>query len=290
MILNSDSAPDVMEYNKGNATAGLLSKQGLLTDLTPWRRKRRLGQDARARASRPPPSTTTKGIMGSGKWYGVPNYGEYVMVFYNKDMFAKYDVQVPTTLDEFDHGAGHVQDQGRHADLERRRRVSRAADLLPARAVQGRPQLGRRLRALQEPGRLPRPRSSPTRADTLSDWVKKGYIAQELRRPQGRGHGRGMGAGQVPDHDLGQLVVRPLRLRRSRTSSGARSCGPATSSTPAPSGNLWVVPAKAKNKTLADDFIKITMSKKIQNLHGQPRRHPGRGRPLGDHRPEEQGR
>ena len=34
MILNSDEAPDVMEYNKGNATAGLLSKQGLLTDLT----------------------------------------------------------------------------------------------------------------------------------------------------------------------------------------------------------------------------------------------------------------
>src|SRR5438105_1900748 len=35
LILNSGSAPDVMEYNKGNATAGLLSKQGLLTDLTP---------------------------------------------------------------------------------------------------------------------------------------------------------------------------------------------------------------------------------------------------------------
>jgi hypothetical protein len=34
MILNSDEAPDVMEYNKGNATAGLLSKQGLLTDIT----------------------------------------------------------------------------------------------------------------------------------------------------------------------------------------------------------------------------------------------------------------
>ena len=25
--------------------------------------------------------------MGSGKWYGVPNYGEYVMVYYNKDLF-----------------------------------------------------------------------------------------------------------------------------------------------------------------------------------------------------------
>ena len=34
MILNSDEGPDIMEYNKGNATAGLLASQGLLTDLT----------------------------------------------------------------------------------------------------------------------------------------------------------------------------------------------------------------------------------------------------------------
>src|SRR5262245_54550278 len=40
MILNSDEAPDIMEYNKGNATAGLLSKQGLLTDLTAEATKR----------------------------------------------------------------------------------------------------------------------------------------------------------------------------------------------------------------------------------------------------------
>ena len=34
MIINSDQGPDIMEYNKGNATAGLLSSQGLLTDLS----------------------------------------------------------------------------------------------------------------------------------------------------------------------------------------------------------------------------------------------------------------
>ena len=32
-VLNSNSAPDIMEYNKGNATAGLLSSEGLLTNL-----------------------------------------------------------------------------------------------------------------------------------------------------------------------------------------------------------------------------------------------------------------
>ena len=34
MILNSEEGPDIMEYNKGNATAGLLASQGLLTYLT----------------------------------------------------------------------------------------------------------------------------------------------------------------------------------------------------------------------------------------------------------------
>ena len=27
--------------------------------------------------------------MGGNTWYGVPNYGEYVMVYYSKDLFTK---------------------------------------------------------------------------------------------------------------------------------------------------------------------------------------------------------
>src|SRR6266545_579239 len=71
MILNSDEAPDIMEYNKGNATAGLLSKQGLLTDLTAEATKR--GWDKALSASL---QTTArydaKGVMGGDKWFGVP--------------------------------------------------------------------------------------------------------------------------------------------------------------------------------------------------------------------------
>src|SRR5882724_4653515 len=88
MILNSDEAPDIMEYNKGNATAGLLSKQGLLTDLTAEAARR--GWDKRLSPSL---QTTARydarGVMGGDKWYGVPNYGEFVMVYYNKDLFDK---------------------------------------------------------------------------------------------------------------------------------------------------------------------------------------------------------
>lgn len=99
MVLNSSDAPDIMEYNKGNATAGLLSKQGLLTDLTAEATKR--GWDKKIPAS---VGTTdvydTNGVMGSGKWYGVTDYGEYTMVYYNKALFKKYKIAEPKTFDE----------------------------------------------------------------------------------------------------------------------------------------------------------------------------------------------
>jgi len=98
MIINSDEGPDVMEYNKGNATAGLVASQGLLYDLTDEAKKR--GWDKQLSESL---QTTARydeqGVMGSGNWYGVPNYGEYVMVYFNQDMFDEAGVRVPTTLD-----------------------------------------------------------------------------------------------------------------------------------------------------------------------------------------------
>lgn len=99
MVLNSSDAPDLMEYNKGNATAGLLSKQGLLTDLTEEAAKR--GWDKKLSPSvRTTSLYDTNGVMGSGKWYGVPNYAEYTLVYYNKDLFKKYGIAEPKTFDE----------------------------------------------------------------------------------------------------------------------------------------------------------------------------------------------
>ena len=101
MVLNSPDVPDVMLTNKGNATAGLYSKEGLLTDLTQVAKER--GWD---KIMSPSIQMTCRydknGIMGSGKLYGVTNYGEFVFVYYNKDMFKKYGVNVPTNLKEFE--------------------------------------------------------------------------------------------------------------------------------------------------------------------------------------------
>src|SRR5690242_13445694 len=66
MILNSDQGPDVMEYNKGNATAGQLASQGLLTDISDEVTKR--GWDKKLSAGL---QTTAKCdercVMGAGR-------------------------------------------------------------------------------------------------------------------------------------------------------------------------------------------------------------------------------
>nr|NLD41679.1 extracellular solute-binding protein [Actinomycetales bacterium] len=65
MILNSDEAPDILEYNKGNATAGLLASQGLLLDISD-------AAEQRGWAELLPSSIATtarydeNGVMGSG--------------------------------------------------------------------------------------------------------------------------------------------------------------------------------------------------------------------------------
>ena len=127
--------PDIMEYNKGNATAGLLSKQGLLTDLSDRGHQARLGQ-----AAQPQPADHRQvrrqgrhGLAASGT--ACPNYGEYVMVYYNKDMFEKYGVAGADHARRVHRGDGHVRQARASRPLAiGRRRVPGPAALLPARA------------------------------------------------------------------------------------------------------------------------------------------------------------
>ncbi len=101
MVLNSHEAPDVMQINKGNATAGLYAKEGLLTNLETIAKER--GWDS---VMSPSIQATCRyneqGLMGSGDLWGITTYGEFVMVYYNKAMFEKFGLSVPTSLEEFE--------------------------------------------------------------------------------------------------------------------------------------------------------------------------------------------
>ena len=177
MIINSDEGPDVMEYNKGNATAGLLASQGLLTDLTDEAEKR--GWDKQLSASL---QTTARydeqGVMGSGNWYGVPNYGEYVMVYFNQDMFDEAGIKVPTTLDELTAAMDTFVDKGTTP-------LGMAGAEYPAGQLFYQLALSQADRTFVDDYQLYKNpvdfQADPLKygAETFDSWVKKGYIAKD---------------------------------------------------------------------------------------------------------------
>ena len=264
MVLNSSDAPDLMEYNKGNATAGLLSKQGLLTDLSDEAKKR--GWDTQLSSGVKTTSQyDSSGVMGSGKWYGVPNYAEYTMVFYNKDLFKKYSIAEPKTFDE----------------------LTAAMDKFVAKGITPLANAGAEYMAQQYLYQLALTKADRSwvdkyqlykgkndfhdtawsyAANTFADWVKKGYISKTSSSTKAEDAGVSWLQGKSPILFSGSWWFG--RFQTDAKFAWDSSLFPGTNLTLGSGGNLWVVPKGAKNKKLAYDFIDITMSKKIQNLLG----------------------
>ncbi|GAA4583224.1 extracellular solute-binding protein [Planotetraspora phitsanulokensis] len=265
MVLNSDEAPDVMEYNKGNATAGLLSKQGLLTDLSDEAAKR--GWD---KLLSPSLQTTARyddrGIMGSGKWFGIPNYAEYVMVYYNKDAFKKQGIEVPTTFDEFTAALDKFAKAGITP-------IATGGAEYPAQQIMYLLALSKADRAWvdafqQYKGKVDFHGPEFTYgAQTFADWVKKGYISKDSAGIKAEDMGVSFIGGKFPIMISGSWWYGRFQEQIKDFDWGS-FLWPGGAMAPGSSGNLWVVPEKAKNKDLAYDFIDITMKKDIQNLLG----------------------
>ncbi|KXK61212.1 sugar ABC transporter substrate-binding protein [Micromonospora rosaria] len=264
MIINSDEGPDVMEYNKGNATAGLLSKQGLLTDLTAEATAR--GWD---KALSPSLQTTAryddKGVMGSGNWYGVPNYGEYVMVYYNKDLFAEHGVQVPTTLAELTTVMDTFVAKGITP-------LGTAGAEYPAGQLFYQLALAKADRSFVDNYQLYKNpvdfTADPLRygAQTFAEWVRKGYVAKDAASAKAEDMGTAFIAGKTP-----MIVSGSWWFGRFKTEIKAdwdSFLFPGNTLNAGSSGNLWVVPTTSKAKDLAYDFIDITMRPEIQALIG----------------------
>ncbi|GAB2995652.1 extracellular solute-binding protein [Streptomyces pseudoechinosporeus] len=264
MVLNSDDAPDIMEYNKGNATAGLLSKQGLLTDLTGEATKR--GWDKKISSGvRTTSQYSTDGVMGSGNWYGVPNYAEYTMVFYNKDLFKKHGIAEPTTLDELTAAMDKFVDE----DITP---LANAGAEYMAHQYLYQLALTKADRAWVDSFELYKGKTDfhdaawTYGAETFADWVKKGYIAKDTSGAKVEDAAVSFISGKNPILFSGSWWYG--RFAAENKFDWGTFLWPGSEMTLGSGGNLWVVPKGAKNKELAYDFIDITMSEKIQNLLG----------------------
>ncbi|WP_330282467.1 ABC transporter substrate-binding protein [Streptomyces sp. NBC_00588] len=264
MILNSSDAPDLMEYNKGNATAGQLSKQGLLTDLSAEAAKR--GWDKKLSAGVATTSRyDTDGVMGSGKWYGVTDYAEYTMVYYNKDLFKKYKIAEPKTFDQLTAAMDAFVKKGvtplanAGAEYMAQQYLYQLALSKADRSWVDTYELYKGKPDFHDP-------AWTYAADTFTDWVKKGYISKKSTSTKAEDAGVSWIQGKAPILFSGSWWYG--RFQSEAKFDWDTTLWPGSDLTLGSGGNLWVVPKNAKNKDLAYDFIDITLSKKIQNLLG----------------------
>lgn len=264
MILNSDQAPDVMEYNKGNATAGLLSKQGLLTDMSAEVQKR--GWDKILGGLASVCRYDENGIMGSGKWYGITDYGEFVMVYYNKDMFAKYGVEVPTDLASFE----AAMDKFVKAKVTP---LAVSGAEYPAQQIFYELALSKANRQLIDAYQLFKGDMDfhgpefTFAADTMANWMKKGYIAKSAVAMKAEDMGLAFEGGKNPIMISGSWWYGRF-MNEIKNFQWGIFLFPGNTYAPGSPGNIWVVPAKATAKQLAYDFIDLTLQQDNQTILG----------------------
>jgi raffinose/stachyose/melibiose transport system substrate-binding protein len=263
MILNSNDAPDLLEYNKGNATAGAVSSKGLLTDLTPEVSKR--GWDKTAGAALTVGNYDSRGLMGPGKTYGIPSYGEYVSFFYNKDMFAKYGVAEPTTMAELEAAFATFKSQGITP-------LAESAGDYPAQHLLWGLAVAKADRdwlqgyfGLSAP--LDTSPNSPLTqaAQTIADWTAKGYIDKKSTGLKAEDAWDQFRGGKSPVTYAGTWMVGDFKEKIKGFEWG-QFLMPGSGISVGSGGNIWVVPSRADNKDLAYDFINLTMDDKRQNL------------------------
>ncbi|NEE01424.1 ABC transporter substrate-binding protein [Phytoactinopolyspora halotolerans] len=265
MILNTDEAPDIMEYNKGNASAGLLASQGLLTDITAAVEEH--GWDEMLSESL---QTTARydeqGIMGSGAWYGVPNYGEFVMVYYNKDMFAEHGVEIPETYDELIAAMDTFVDAG-VTPLAMSGAEYPAGQLFYELALtQADRQFVNDYQLYENPVDFTGPELTYG-AETFSEWVEAGYIPGDSAGLTAEDMGVSFISGDYPMLFSGSWWYGRFVDEIEGFDWGVFEF-PGSDLHPGSSGNLWVVPTASENPELAYQFIEITMRPEIQALLG----------------------
>jgi raffinose/stachyose/melibiose transport system substrate-binding protein len=259
-ILDSDKAPDLAEWNKGNATAGAASQAGLLEDLAPYAEK--YGWNDLLPSSVKLYGQYTDGIMGSGNLYGIPSYGEFVSWFYNADLFEKYGVQVPTSEAELDQLLADLKAKGAIQSFGggSYQNVHMAYALAVSQADQA------WVRAFQL-------------FDGDVDWSKWEYAANKIAEWKNAGYFDAKASGITADDAVAQfqagktpLVLGGTWLDQTTADNAKFNWGkfqnPGSLSVGS-AGNLLVIPSRSKNKDLAAEFINLVLSKKYQNMLGE---------------------
>ena len=201
-----------------------------------------------------------RGIFGTGPLVGVPNYGEYVTVFYNKDIFAANNLQVPTSLAEFEAVMDAFVKKGITP-------IAEAANDYPAVHLWYELALSKSDHAWVENFQgLKAPLDTQPflfASQKLQEWVDKGYVSKDATGLTASDMVAQFEAGKSPIVVTGTWYAGEFGAKIANFKLG-NFLFPGNSIHPASTGNIWVVPKSAKSKDLAYDFIDITLGKDSQ--------------------------
>lgn len=261
VILTGNTVPDVLEFNKGSDT-GQLASLGLLTPLTDEAEARGWDQKLSSPSVQVLARYDEQGVPGSGDWYGIPNYGEYILWYYNQEYFTEHDLSVPTTRAELDALFETIKSEGTTPICG---------------AAKDFPYIHTWFQAVL--------------ADAPSDWVDNYQLfrgpvdfdaaywvdgtreaqkwAQEYTTPNVTGvthedMGANFLAGQCPLMTSGSWWFG--RLKTEATFDWGTFAYPEQNLNQGSTGNLWTVPTNSTNKDLAYEFIDITLRPEIQAI------------------------
>jgi raffinose/stachyose/melibiose transport system substrate-binding protein len=207
-----------------------------------------------------------RGVMGGDKWFGVPNYAEYTMIYYNTDLLAKHGIAVPTTFD----GLTAAMDKLVKAGVTP---LAVGGKEYPAQQVLYQLALSKAdsdwVRDFQTyTGEVDFHDDAWTYgAETFADWVKKGYISKDAAGIDAEGMGTAFMRGEYPIMMSGSWWYGRIQSTV-KDFEWESTLWPDSDLTLGSSGNIWVIPEGSDAKDLAYDFIDITMNKVSQNLLG----------------------
>ncbi|WP_197683929.1 extracellular solute-binding protein [Allokutzneria albata] len=100
--LTGAEAPDVVQVNNGKQDMGSFVKAGLLQPLDGYATAHKWTQRMPESVLRLAKYPDSGAVLGEGKLYGVPQTGELVGLFYNKEKLTKLGIQPPKTWEDFD--------------------------------------------------------------------------------------------------------------------------------------------------------------------------------------------
>lgn len=265
-LFDSSDAPDVSEYNKGNGTAGQLAATGVIQNLDDayatygWADKLGAGVDTIAMYDE-------NGVMGSGSFYGVPNYGEFVFLYFNQDMFDEYGISVPTSEAELTAAMQTFVDNGVTPLTTSAQEYPMGQLWYQLALSQADRQWVNDYELYENPVDWTGPEVSYA-TETLSDWVSKGYISKDVSGMTAEDAGLQFINGEVPMFYSGSWWYGRMLSDITSFELGITNW-PGTTLTPGSGGNIWVIPVESKQPELAQIFIDITMRPEVQALLGE---------------------